>query len=58
EHGSGLGVYRWVSERTLGWLHNFRRLRVRFDRSSDIHHAFLTIAQSIICLRTLQHRFC
>ncbi|MGB4739916.1 MAG: IS5/IS1182 family transposase, partial [Fuerstiella sp.] len=56
--GSGLGVYRWVSERTLGWLHNFRRLRVRFDRSSDIHHAFLTIAQSIICLRTLQHRFC
>lgn len=58
EHGSGLGVYRWVSERTLGWLHNFRRLRVRFDRSSDIHHAFLTIAESIICLRTLQHRFC
>ncbi len=21
EHGSGLGVYRWVMERTLSWLH-------------------------------------
>jgi transposase len=21
EHGSGLGVYRWVVERTFGWLH-------------------------------------
>ena len=28
-HGSDLGVYRWVVERTLGWLHQFRRLRVR-----------------------------
>ena len=28
-HGSTLGVYRWVVERTLGWLHQFRRLRVR-----------------------------
>jgi transposase len=58
EHGSGLGVYRWVSERTLGWLHNFRRLRVRFDRRADIHHAFLKIAESIICFRVLQHGFC
>ena len=32
EHGSGLGVYRWVVERTLGWLHQFRRLRVRYER--------------------------
>lgn len=58
EHGSGLGVYRWVSERTLGWLHNFRRLRVRFDRRADIHHAFLKIAESMICFRVLKHRFC
>jgi hypothetical protein len=25
-HGSGLGVFRWVVERTLAWLHRFRRL--------------------------------
>lgn len=24
EHGSGLGVHRWVVERTLAWLHQFR----------------------------------
>ena len=58
EHGSGLGVVRWVSERTLGWLHNFRRLRIRFDRRADIHRAFVKIAESIICFRVLQRGFC
>jgi len=58
EHGSGLGIFRWVSERTLGWLHNFRRLRIRFDRNDEIHHAFPKIAESIICFRTLQTGFC
>lgn len=58
EHGSGLGVYRWVSERTLGWLHGFRRLRIRFDRRSDIHEAFMTLAESLICFRLLPERFC
>jgi transposase len=52
-HGSGLGVYRWVSERTLSWLHGFGRLRVRKDRSADIHQAFLTLGCAVICLRTL-----
>jgi len=27
EHGSGLGVHRWVVEQTLAWLHQLRRLR-------------------------------
>ena len=52
-HGSGLGVYRWVSERTLSWLHNFGRLRVRKDHSAAIHQAFLTLGCSIICLNHL-----
>lgn len=30
-HGSGLGKLRWVVERTFSWLHNFRRLRTRYD---------------------------
>jgi transposase len=31
-HGSGLGTHRWVVERTLSWLHQYRRLRVRYKR--------------------------
>lgn len=53
EHGSGMGVYRWVVERTVGWLHNFRRLRTRFDRSQDIHEGFLGCAKSLICFNLL-----
>jgi transposase len=30
EHGSGLGRWRWVLERTFAWLNQFRRLRVRY----------------------------
>lgn len=53
EHGSGLGIYRWVVERTISWLHQFRRLRIRFERRDDIHQAFLSLACAIICWRHL-----
>ena len=43
-HGSGLGVYRWVVERTIAWYHGFRRLRIRWERRDDIHEAFLGLA--------------
>ena len=52
-HGSGLGRYRWVVERTLAWLHQFRRLRIRYERRSDIHEAFMTLACALICWRFL-----
>lgn len=52
-HGSGLGVYRWVVERTLSWLHQFRRLRIRYERLCEIHEAFLTIGCALICWRFL-----
>jgi len=54
EHGSGLGKFRWVVERTHSWLHNFRRLRIRFDRRADIHEAFLRLACSLVCWNTLK----
>src|SRR5687768_18520748 len=38
--GSGLGVYRWVVERTESWLHNFRKLRLRTDTDGAMHKAF------------------
>jgi transposase len=53
EHGSGLGVYRWVVERLLGWLHNFKRLRVRFDRMALMHEGFMKLACVLICWRVL-----
>ncbi|CAM5676486.1 Transposase OS=Streptomyces griseorubiginosus OX=67304 GN=AQJ54_42460 PE=4 SV=1 [Streptomyces griseorubiginosus] len=40
-HGTGLGTFRWVVERTISWLHGFRRLRIRWERRDDIHEAFL-----------------
>jgi transposase len=52
-NGSGLGVYRWVVERTLSWLHGFGRLRVRKDRTPEIHDAFLKLGCALICLRLL-----
>ncbi|MFJ6518375.1 IS5 family transposase [Streptomyces filamentosus] len=56
-HGSGLGVHRWVVERTIAWLHGFRRLRVRWERRDDIHEAFLGLATCLITHRHVQ-RLC
>jgi transposase len=54
EHGSGLGRYRWVIERTLAWLHQFKRLLVRYDRRADIHEAFLALGCCLVCYRRLK----
>jgi transposase len=59
EHGSGLGVFRWVSERAISWFHNkFRRLRVRYERRSDIHEGFMSLAHALICFQALFGKFC
>jgi transposase len=39
-----LGRERWVVERTFAWLHNFRRLRVRWERDPALHLAFMQLA--------------
>lgn len=48
-----LGRLRWPVERTLSWLKQFRRLRIRWDRLAEIHQAFLTLACSLIVWRQL-----
>lgn len=53
-HGSGLGTVRWVVERSNSWLHQFRRLRIRWEYRADIHEAFLSLACAMICYRRLQ----
>lgn len=58
-HGSGLGIFRWVIERTLAWLHQNRRLRVRYERRADIHEAFLILGCIKICWNHLANSsFC
>jgi transposase len=53
DHGTGLGRERWVVERTFAHLHNLRRLRIRYERRSDIHLAFMLLGCAVICQRTL-----
>ena len=53
EHGSGLGVHRWVVEQSIALLHWFRRLRIRWGIRGDVHEAFLGLAGAIICWRRL-----
>jgi len=58
EHGSGLGVHRWVVERTLSWFHQYRRLRVRYERRADIHEAFLMLGCVLICCKCAARLLC
>jgi transposase len=52
-HGSGLGKKRWPVERTLSWTHQFRRLRIRFEKTAPPHRALMLLAASLICYRRL-----
>jgi transposase len=56
-HGSGLGRWRWVVERTFAWLSQFRRLRVRYDKRADIHEAFLSLGCALICWQSLRKKW-
>jgi transposase len=53
EHGSGLGTERWVVERTFAWLHNLRRLRIRYERRAELHLAFMQLGCAVVCQRAL-----
>ncbi|ARK92842.1 IS5 family transposase [Burkholderia pseudomallei] len=53
-HGSGLGKTRWFIERSLAWLHAFRRLKIRYERYAHVHEAFLSLACCLICWNKLK----
>jgi transposase len=42
---------RWIVERTLAWLGNFRRLVVRYERHLSLYRAFFHLACLMITLR-------
>ncbi len=58
ESSERLGRYRWVVERTLAWLNQFRRLTVRYERRATIHQACLDLGCALICWDFLQAEFC
>jgi transposase len=51
----GLGKVRWFIERTISWFHQFRRLRIRWERHPQMHQMFLSLAATIICYRIWIH---
>ncbi|TRZ51709.1 hypothetical protein D4S03_04665 [bacterium] len=57
ESSEKLGKHCWVVDRTLAWLIRFRRLKVHYERTADIHQAFLTLRGALICLNFV-NRFC
>jgi transposase len=42
---------RWKIERTIGWIANFRRLVVRYERKISMFCAFVHVACLLIALR-------
>jgi len=45
--------HRWIVERTIAWLQNYRRITVRWDRKVSIYRAFVHVA----CIMILLNRF-
>jgi IS5 family transposase len=54
ESKTRLGRHRWVAERTIAWLHRFKRLLVRYERLEENHQAFLDLACALICFRFVE----
>ncbi|MFF2925691.1 hypothetical protein ACFVTP_25360 [Streptomyces celluloflavus] len=50
----GLGTLRYVVEQTFALLHQFKRLAVRWERRTELHDAFVSLARSLICWRRLK----
>lgn len=52
-HGSGLGTKRWVVERALSWLHQFKKLQIRQERSVTTYQAVTEVGCCLIYFRQL-----
>ncbi|MDF6040614.1 transposase [Streptomyces sp. JH14] len=48
-----MGKLRYVVEQTFALLHQFKRLAVRWERRTELHDAFVSLACSLICWRRL-----
>lgn len=53
-HGSGLGKTRYVVERSLSWMSNFRRLKLCYERFGEQFQAFHELAACLICASRIE----
>jgi len=53
-HGSGVGVFCWVVERTLGVAASLPPPALRYERRADVYEAFLTLGCSLTTWRYLK----
>jgi transposase len=56
ESSARLGRFRWVVERTIAWLHRFKRLLIRYERFEAHHQAFLDLGCALLCYNFLHRR--
>ena len=54
-HGSGLGVFRYVVERTLACFSQFRRIKVCYERTGEHFQAFNELAACCLLVTRLRH---
>jgi transposase len=54
-HGSGLGFFRYVAERTLACFGQFRRIKVCYERSAQHFQAFHDLAACCLVVTRLRH---
>lgn len=54
-HGSGLGAFRYVVERTLACFSHFRRLRLCYERWPEHFQAFHDLAACCLVATRLKH---
>jgi transposase len=54
ESSQRLGRHRWTIERTGAWLGGLRRLRIRYERSSERFYALAMLACLVICFTILR----
>lgn len=53
-HGSGLGKVRFVIERTLSWIGNYRRLKLCYERKAEHWQAMNELAACVICANRIE----
>jgi transposase len=44
---------RWIIERTLAWLHSYRRVVTRFEKRIDLYDGFVHLACAFVALNRL-----
>ena len=44
---------RWTVERTIGWIQNFRRLCIRWEKSTKLFQGFLHLGCTVLLLRAV-----